>query len=166
MAGRPRYGSGTFRFREVAAFATSTQAAMLNVNASVFTRTTFSLAPGQVPQCPVLNVTYDDGFVAWLNGVEIARRNAAPGSLAFNSAATAAASAAASIPLNAFTGAFQTGTNVLAVQGLNAAAGDPDFRLAASLSAESSGEIARLPHEPDTGKRQHLGSVRTGCDHQ
>ena len=32
----------------------------------------------------LLNMRYDDGFVAYLNGVEVARRNA-PASLAYNS---------------------------------------------------------------------------------
>lgn len=145
-----RYGSGTFRFREPGAFATSTQTAMQNVNATVLTRTAFTLAAGQVPQCPTLSVSYNDGFVAWLNGVEIARRNA-PASVGFNSAATGPSYATVSIPLNAFTGAFQTGTNILAIQGLNEAAADADFRLAASLSAEGSGEILAFLATPTPG---------------
>ncbi len=136
-----RYGSGTFRFRETTAFATNTQTAMNNVNATVLTRTAFTVAPGQIPQCPSLSVTYDDGFVAWLNGVEIARRNA-PAALSFNSTATAAANTTTTFPLAAFTSSFQSGSNILAIQGLNVAANDPDFRLQAALSAETSGEIA------------------------
>jgi len=153
-----RYGSGTFRFKEIAAFVTNTQAAMLNVNASVLTRTAFTVAPGQVPQCPVLNVTYDDGFVAWLNGVEIARRNA-PAAPVFNSTATAAASATAAIPLSA---AFLPGANVLAIQGLNAAAGDADFRLAASLTAENSGEISAFLAMPTPGAANTAGQSAAG----
>lgn len=156
-----RYGSGTFRFRETAAFATSTQTAMLNVNATVLTRTAFTLALGQVPQCPALTVTYDDGFVAWLNGVEIARRNA-PATPLFNSAATAAANTTLSIGLNAFASAFQPGANVLAIQGLNASASDPDFRLRASLSAESSGDIFAYLASSTPGAANGLGQSAAG----
>ena len=156
-----RYGSGTFRFKQIAAFATNTEAAMLNVNATVLTRTAFSLAPGQVPQRPSLTVSYDDGFVAWLNGMEVARRNT-PVSPAFNSAATAAADDTASIPLDAFAGAFQNGTNVLAIQGLNAATSDADFRLAASLSAESSGDIYAFLSAPTPGSANAVGQSAAG----
>lgn len=145
-----RYASGTFRFRESASFATNTQSAMLNVNASVLTRTAFTLAFGQIPQCPVLNVTSDDGFVAWLNGVEVARRNA-PASPVWNSQATASGNSSAAFNLQDFTGAFQPGANILAIQGLNAAAGDSDFRLQAALSGESEGEILAFLTTPTPG---------------
>ncbi len=156
-----RYGSGTFRFREPTAFATNAESAMYNVNATVLTRTAFTVAPGQVPQCPALNVTYDDGFVAWLNGVEIARRNA-PAVPVFNSAATATASTTDSFTLNSFAAAFHSGTNVLAIQGVNAAAGDVDFRLRASLTAETSGEISAFLATPTPNAANTAGQPAAG----
>ena len=65
---------------------------------------------------------YDDGYVAWLNGVEIARRNA-PATLAYNSTAPAARSKAAGftveeIELSDVAGLLHSGTNILAIQGL------------------------------------------------
>jgi hypothetical protein len=158
-----RYGSGTFRFKETTAFATNTQTAMSNVNATVLTRTAFTVAPGQIPQCPTLSVTYDDGFVAWLNGVEIVRRNA-PAALSFNSSATAAANTTTTFPLAAYTNIFQTGTNILAVQGLNVAATDLDFRLQASISAGTSGEItaylnSATPNAVNTAGQSTAGIV-------
>jgi len=156
-----RYGSGTFRFRETAATGTNIQTAMLNVNASVLTRTAFTLAPGQLPLFPALDVAYDDGFVAWLNGVEIARRNA-PAAMLYNSTATAPADGTVSFGLKAFTSAFRIGTNILAVQGLNAAASDPDFRLRASLSGDSSGEIPAFLNAPTPGAPNTAGQSASG----
>ncbi len=141
-----RYGAGSFRFREPSAFATNTEAAMFNVNASVLTRTAFTV-PGAAPQCASLNVTYDDGFVAWLNGVEVARRNA-PAVPGFNSTATAAALATASIPLPA--SALQA-SNVLAIQGLNLTANDSDFQLRASITGEAGGTVGGFLSVPTPG---------------
>jgi len=41
---------------------------------SVFLRNTFTIAPGEIPSQLLLNFTADDGFVVWINGVEIERR--------------------------------------------------------------------------------------------
>jgi hypothetical protein len=133
-----RYAAGSFRFREAAGVTTSTETAMRGVNASVLTRTTFA-TPGGAPSCPVLDIAFNDGFVAWLNGVEIARRNA-PSDPGFNAAATAAETATLSLPLAAFTEAFRP-VNVLAIQGLNRSADDADFVLQASLSGEAAGSV-------------------------
>lgn len=40
---------------------------------SVFLRTDFDIAPGEVPSQLLLNFTADDGFVVWINGTEIHR---------------------------------------------------------------------------------------------
>ena len=141
-----RYGAGSFKFREPGAFATGTEAAMFNVNASILTRTAFTV-PGAAPQCASLNVTYDDGFVAWLNGVEVARRNA-PAVPDFNSTATATALATANIPLAA--GALEA-SNVLAIQGLNLTANDGDFQLRASISGEAGGTVGGFIAAPTPG---------------
>ncbi len=94
---------------------------------AVFLRRTFTVAdPGEV-LCAVLNVDYDDGFVAYLNGVEIARNNVgSPGTRPANDIY-----ANGSHEAKMFNGGkpdyyylnpkrihelLQTGTNVLAVQ--------------------------------------------------
>ena len=41
---------------------------------SVFLRNTFTIAPGEIPSQLLLNFTADDGFVVWINGVEVERR--------------------------------------------------------------------------------------------
>ncbi len=68
-----------------------------------------------------LKMRYDDGFVAYLNGVEIARRNA-PDSPAWSSAATSDHEAEAYETCevgDAARRALRAGANVLAIQGLN-----------------------------------------------
>jgi hypothetical protein len=90
----------------------------------------------------VLNVQYNDGFIAYLNGVEIARRNFT-GVPAWNSAASAAVSTAEgqgeSIQVISFAAALRSGDNVLALQALNVSLSSPDLLIAAELLAEESG---------------------------
>jgi len=63
-------------------------AAMSNVNASAYLRVPFNVTDPSLFKAMTLRMRYDDGFVAYLNGTEIARRNAPPTN-AWNSAATA-----------------------------------------------------------------------------
>lgn len=91
-------------------------------NNSVFVRVEFQVADPAAFDRLELRMKYDDGFVAFLNGVRIAAANA-PSPLAWNSAATVSREANPA----AFTvfdvsenrGALRTGRNILAVQGLN-----------------------------------------------
>jgi hypothetical protein len=64
------------------------QSAMLNANASAYLRVPFTVADPEAFNSLILGLRFDDGFVAYLNGTEVLRRNA-PASLAWNSAATA-----------------------------------------------------------------------------
>lgn len=41
---------------------------------SVFLRNTFTIAPGEIPSQLQLNFTVDDGFIVWINGIEVERR--------------------------------------------------------------------------------------------
>ena len=52
------------------------QSAMLNQNAGAYTRSVFSLGSISGLSGMTLRMHYDDGFVAYLNGEEVARRNA------------------------------------------------------------------------------------------
>ncbi len=56
--------------------ATDISSRMYNSNATVYLRVPFSVVDPTAIEQLRLRVKYDDGFVAWLNGVEIARRNA------------------------------------------------------------------------------------------
>ena len=100
------------------------QTTMLNSNASAFVRLPFVLSNPTNISLLTLRLKYDDGFVAWINGVEFARGNAPVEDLAWNSTATAVHSAAAfeTISLGVPTNTLRLGTNILAIQVLNVAA--------------------------------------------
>ena len=82
----------------------------------------------------VLRLGYDDGFVAWLNGVELARRNA-PDALDANATATSAGNALEAIPFVPDAGLLRAGINCLAIQGLNLDAADRDVIVLPELVA-------------------------------
>ena len=153
-----QYAAGTFRFREAATFSTNTEAAMRNVNASVLTRTAFE-AP-LLPYHPVLHVTADDGFAAWLNGVEVARHHA-PDQLDWNAAAPDSQLAEWRIPLDPYRSAFAL-NNILAIHGLNRAADDPDFQLRASISGEAAGELLGYLERPTPGAANDSARLAAG----
>jgi hypothetical protein len=60
---------------------------MLNVNASAYIRSVFNVAGPAAFNLLTLSLRYDDGFIAYLNGTEVLRRNA-PVTTAWNSSAT------------------------------------------------------------------------------
>jgi hypothetical protein len=104
---------------------------------TVYIRKTFSVADPTSIGALELSINYDDGFIAFLNGGEIARSNAGPaGSYpAFDDVAGASHNAGT---FEAFrvTGAgalLVPGTNVLAAVGLNARIDSSDFSLHPAL---------------------------------
>jgi hypothetical protein len=102
---------------------------MHGANASGYLRIPFTIDgdPADLAQL-LLDVKYEDGFVASINGQTVASRNA-PGSPAWNSASTTELSAptAETLDLSVFLGALRGGQNVLAIQLLNASAADDDL---------------------------------------
>jgi hypothetical protein len=64
-------------------------AEMFNVNPSAYLRVPFTVADPYALTLLTLSLRYDDGFVAYLNGTELLRRNA-PATLAWDSSATSA----------------------------------------------------------------------------
>jgi hypothetical protein len=117
---------------------TDIQAQMYNVNSSAFIRIPFSLSDASIFSSLTLQMKYADGFVAYLNGQEVARRNA-PVTTTWNSAATANRNNAAAltfenINISDRVGLLQNGNNVLAIQGLNLSAAEPDFFISAALT--------------------------------
>ncbi len=69
------------------AISTDLQAQMLNGNPSAYVRVPFTVADPSQFQEMTLRMQYDDGFIAYLNGVEVARNNAPPNAV-WNSTAT------------------------------------------------------------------------------
>ncbi|MEX0641701.1 MAG: lamin tail domain-containing protein, partial [Pirellulales bacterium] len=120
---------------------TDVGAAMRNVNASALVRVPFDIADPAAFNSLSLRMAYDDGFVAYLNGVEVARRNA-PASVSWNSTALSSRTDAQvgvleTINLTPHLGQLHAGENVLAIQGLNFAAGDADFLIYPELQAST-----------------------------
>lgn len=118
---------------------TDLSAAMLNVSASAYVRLPFTLADPASVEVLELLLAYNDGFVAYLNGAEVARRNA-PATPAHDSAALEVRDPSASltpeaIPLSAFRPHLVAGENVLAIHALNASAADTSFYLSPELKA-------------------------------
>lgn len=106
---------------------------------TVLLRIPFQVADTSCLETVTLRMRYDDGFVAWLNGTEIVRRNvsaAVPGELSTQALANrppAQSLAAETLDITPFKHALVNGVNVLAIQGWNYRADDPDCLLAPEL---------------------------------
>ena len=120
--------------------------------ASIYTRILFTVSDLQLIDKLWLDIDFDDGFVAYINGVEIARSNMLQGTPSFSS--TAIVDREATIyqsgqPLRFEVDGLQTllnsGENVLSVQVHNISSGSSDLSLipyltASYLSATADGE--------------------------
>jgi hypothetical protein len=121
--------------------ATDVKSLMYGSNATAYVRIPFTVADPSSFTGLKLQVRFDDGFAAYLNGHLIASSNA-PAKLAWNSAATQRhldLDAVKWIPFDLDGGLpyLQAGANVLAIQGLNVAATNTDFLLQAQLVAQT-----------------------------
>ena len=135
---------------------TDLQPAMLDVNASLWVRTEFDIDdPAQLDSLR-LQLRYNDGFVAYINGQEVVRSNA-PNDLAWNATATAKRSLrdsakVVSVNLSEHLEKLQAGSNVLAVHGLNVSAADEDFLLEPVLATAGTQSVERFFLEPSPGQ--------------
>jgi hypothetical protein len=118
---------------------------MTNKNASALVRIPFVLEMNDLESL-VLNIRYDDGYVCYLNGTEVARRNT-PSTVEWNSSATikrtrTQARSVETVNLTAAIGTLHAGTNILAFQALNSSAGDTELLLLPELiAARTSGQL-------------------------
>jgi len=99
-------------------------------NNSCYARSVFSLSDDDIAMIKslILNVRFDDGFIAYLNGVKVAESNA-PASPSWNSAATDGIESTGpqAFDISNYISCLVTGENLLAVQALNAATTSSDF---------------------------------------
>ena len=135
--GYERRAEGTFD-EEIG---TEVSGPMYNKNASLLLRTEFEFAasPEQVEQL-WLRVKSDDGFVAYLNGEEVARFNASPEVLAWNAFAPADTPDATALKyqefdLSAFRAVLRQRENVLGLHGLNEGPSSQSFLQVVELAA-------------------------------
>ncbi len=112
-----------------------------------------------------LRVRYDDGFVAYLNGVEIARRNFA-GDPVWNSAAGALhddidAVDFEEIEITGFRDILHRADNILAIHAMNQSSTSSDFLISVELTAnETAGQQATSEVHTYTGPVSLMGSAR------
>ncbi|MBN2132607.1 MAG: lamin tail domain-containing protein [Sedimentisphaerales bacterium] len=112
---------------------------MYGTNTTCYIRTPFNLLAEEVDDVSrlALRIRYDDGFVAYLNGTEVARKNFV-GAPAWDSPAAAQNSDAAAVSfeelnITAHAGRLQRGRNILAIQGLNLSTSSSDFLISVEL---------------------------------
>ena len=131
---------------------------MLGNNASCYTRIEFDL-----PENPqnltslTLKVRFDDAFVAFLNGTEVARHNFT-GEPLWNSQADAPrdnsfAANFETYDISSFIEQLQQGNNILAIHALNENANDPNFLILPELTAVSD------PNTDDAGYDNALALI-------
>lgn len=131
-------GSAPFSYGEPAITSGTHLPDMQNGYSCIFLRRTFTVNnPGQVSEL-ILSAVCDDGFVAWINGREVARYGAPAGELRFD--ALAGANAPEPVAFQAFpVGTPETllvpGLNVLAVQVFNVNLGSSDLVFDAGVTA-------------------------------
>ena len=115
---------------------------MRNNYVSVYLRYPFEVAEASALRALSLRVDYDDGFVAYLNGVEIARAGLAPAFAPPNFRVPAQNHEASGFEdFEVSEGMLEAGTNVLAIQVHNTTRDSSDL----SLTPELVGEISLCP---------------------
>lgn len=137
-----RSGNGPFGFGSLAGVdvGTDLSADMQGRTPGLYLRKTFSVSSAEASSGSMLQlaVRYNDGFIAFLNGVEIARRNMGfPGMFAYRdqpSYASHSSTTLETIDLGAANSLLSSSGNVLAIQVHNQSAGSGDLLMAADLN--------------------------------
>jgi hypothetical protein len=122
-------------------FTIDVQAGMYGKNGSCLIRIPFDIAAGDLSSITslVLGARYDDGFVAYINGFEVARTNAA-GEPVWNSRASAGHSDLDAVEFETVSLAehvdkLRAGRNILAIHALNDSTTSSDFLVSVTLTA-------------------------------
>lgn len=123
---------------------------------SVYIRKKFTISDTSVVKDLILHMDYDDAFVAYINGTEVARAGISGNPPAYSSYATNDHEAQMyqgrkpdEFTLENFKEYLQPGENVLCVQGHNVSAGSSDFSLIPFLTAMFSGETDEGTSPPE-----------------
>lgn len=133
---------------------------------SAYMRIEFQVNDPLIYQKLQLHMKFDDGYIAYLNGVKIDGRNA-PVTPAWDSSATTAGQEALVdayevFDVSASVGELVAGKNVLAIHGMNGSATSSDFLILPELSAgvpDSDGnseppiEFGTIEFDPDSGNQ-------------
>ena len=123
---------------------------MYNSSTSFYFRIPFNLDSAKATGINFMRlwVRYDDGFVAYLNGTEVARRTFT-GTPAWNSNANGTHDDGAAVNLemidiSAFTDRLQRGSNILAIQGMNNSPSSSDLLISVQLTAGESTTVGEF----------------------
>jgi hypothetical protein len=124
---------------------------MYSKNATCYIRIPFNLSVDMVDSLAscALRIRYDDGFIAYLNGSEVARKNFT-GNPQWNSSAASQNSDAAAVVLedidiSQYISKLKEGANILAIQGLNYTTTSSDFLISAELTGQKKNSNATPP---------------------
>jgi len=123
---------------------------MYNGNNTCYIRIPFTADPAEVTGFNFMRlmIRYDDGFVAYLNGTEVARRNFT-GTPAWNSNADGSHDDSAAvnpemIDISAYTDSLKRGSNILAIQGMNNSPSSSDLLISVQLIAGESSPVGEF----------------------
>lgn len=122
---------------------------MRNKNSSIFLRVPFQIPAGETISSLSLRMRYDDGFVAYVNGVRVGS-DRAPQQLEWNSEAFEARNDGLNdewetIAINPGMVNLQTGTNILAIHGMNVSASSGDMLVLPELDRVSASAVTGSP---------------------
>ena len=138
---------------------------MVGVNASLWTRTEFDMDENEPEtyESLALRVKYEDGFVAYLNGVEVARDNIS-GTPSWNSTADGnrddlLAADYVSFDISSYRYLLREGKNVLAVLAANDNVSNEKFVIFVELAAAGSTGVAQYLTAPTPGEYNISGSA-------
>lgn len=107
---------------------------MFGVTSDVYLRIPFDVNDVASIETLSLRMNYDDGFVAYLNGTEVASRNVAMGATVIGDRPVENAVLVEGIDITSHIDLLNEGENVLAIHGINISADSDEFLLAAELA--------------------------------
>ncbi|MCX5638888.1 MAG: lamin tail domain-containing protein, partial [Planctomycetota bacterium] len=150
--------------------ASDIQEQMQNINASLWVRLKFELGQDELELFDTLSLRakYEDAFVAYLNGIEVARRNFS-GTPNWNSHADGnrpndSAKNFETVDISAYMDLLRQSTNVLAIHALNDNQTDGEFLILPELAAASSMGVQQYFATATPGKFNTSGAIDVVAD--
>lgn len=141
-------------------FGLDVETSMRSKSATALVRIPFTVSNAELFTELRLNIRFDDGFVAWINGVEVMRQNAptgyplnitGSGSRATGAPADVVSQTLAPFDISAHLNTVVNGSNVLAIRGYNAVESQADFLIQATLEVE-------FPNAPPTANDDYVAT--------